>query len=210
MLASIHQRLGDHSAAIADRERAMTIPPRDANDWVARGVNRLVNSPSDALEDFLAALRIDPDDFHALNNASHVYAEWLDDPARAIEMLDRLVAAWPNDASALASRGIMHARIGQVDPAIADAEAASALQPGPREQLQIAGIYALVSAKRSDESVITSKDAKAVSLQWLKRALRNDAALGETARSDSDLAAVRNEDDFHRLIESARTLELNP
>ena len=48
--------LGNIDAAEMDRKAAMEIPPRDADDWVTRGVWRLAESPENALDDFEQAL----------------------------------------------------------------------------------------------------------------------------------------------------------
>ena len=144
MRSQVHQALGDRDAAEADRQAALRITPRDANDWIARGVSRLTDSPADALADFESALRIRADDFHAISNAAYVCAERLEDPQRAIEWLTRLIAIRPQLASAVASRGILRARLGETEAALDDARVASQSSPQGREQLQIAGIYALV------------------------------------------------------------------
>ncbi len=206
MRARLHQQVGNATAASTDRRKAMTIPPRDVNDWVARGVSRLEDSPREALDDFLAALRIQPRDFDALQNSAHVYAERFDDPQHAIEMLDRLVAARPSEASPVASRGILHARLSHFDTAIADAKTAAKLRPGPREQLQIAGVYARASGDPLDGEKMTSEDAQDQALLWLGRALREDPALASTASEDGDLANLRGNANFRRLVGSAMSL----
>ncbi|TWT92434.1 protein kinase domain-containing protein [Stieleria varia] len=208
MRRRIHQTLGNDVAAQADLLTAMSIPPRDANDWVARGVARLDKEPKRAIEDFLSALKIDPSHFDALQNVAHVYAERLNEPRQALPYLDRLVSAWPSKASPVSSRGIIHARLAALDSAIADAKAAEALEPGPREQLQIAGIYAISQAGiNNTENVLPRDEANTLAIRWLGRALRNDPSLAKIASVDVDLASLRRETVFRRLVGSAMTLQ---
>lgn len=211
MRADVNFALGDALAAQADRLAAMDVPPRDANDWVARGVARLADEPEQALADFQSALRIRPADVNAINNAAHVYAEHLGKPESAIELLNRLIEIRPQMASAVASRGILRARTGQTDPALADAAAAIALSPDAREQLQISGIFAIASDKLDDDKM------RADAISWLARALRSDISLASIARNDPDLTSLRSEPQFKAVVGSgmvidsqSRTESLNP
>jgi serine/threonine protein kinase/tetratricopeptide (TPR) repeat protein len=201
MRGKVHQSLGDRAAAEADHHAALSIAPRDVNDWVARGVSRLADSPHDALADFNAALRIRANAPRALNNAAHVYAEVLNQPQLAIPLLTRLVENRPQSASAVASRGILFARLGNSDAALNDARAASELSPTALQQLQIAGIHALVSEQSARE---TNRDA---ALQWLALALRGDVALAQIAKRDADLACLRDDPRFSRLLGNAMMIE---
>jgi tetratricopeptide (TPR) repeat protein len=197
MRGQVHDALGDQKAADADRRTALEIAPRDANDWVARGVSRLASSPKEALNDFKAALRLRPDDTNAIENAAHVYAERLGEPVPAIELLTRLISIRPNSPSAVASRGVLRARLGRTESAAADAHAAAALSPGAREKLQIAGIHALLSDK------LDRDQHRENALIWLARALRTDVGLAPLARGDSDLASLRNDRRFSQLVGNA-------
>ncbi len=201
MRARVYDALGNPDAAAADRQTALDIPPHDADDWVARGVSRLEDSPAAALADFLSALRVRPADVNALQNAAHVYAERLDDPQQAIQMLNRLAAIRPKSAAVAASRGIMHARIGNMASALANAQTASKLSAGGLEQFQIAGIYALAGDSEKKEAY--RDDA----FSWLARALRSDLQLVAIASSDPDLASLRDDPRFGRLVENASIIQ---
>ncbi len=199
MCARVHDSLGDSNASVADRRAARQIPPRDADDWVARGVCQLAGSAQDAQADFEAALRIRPDDFAAINNLAHLYAERLDQPRRAIELLTRLIAIRPSAASPLASRGILRARLGERELAVIDGRMAAERSPTAREQLQIAGIHALLSDQDDQDH--------GTALAWLARALKSDPSLAQTAGNDSDLANLRGNPQFRRLVGSAMIIE---
>ncbi len=201
MRARVHDALGESGAAAADRQAAMLITPRDANDWNARGVSQIATAPREALTDFHEALRIRPGDSRAIENIAHLFAELLDEPKKAIEQLSRLIALRPKLASAFASRGILRARLGEIESALADARAASELSPAGREQLQIAGIHALLLGDTD------SDEFRSQAISWLARALRTDIGLASVARSDSDLANLRNDNDFRRLVSHAMTID---
>ena len=200
--ARVHMAMGNAQLADADRLAASRIEPRDADDWVARGVSLLNDSPEAALADFKSALHIRPNDVKAMNNAAHAYSERLNDPRQAIEMLSRLIAIRPNQASAIASRGILQARTRNWKHAIADAISASKLSPSAREQVQIAGIHAmLIDAQRSP--AIHREEA----ITWLARALKTDMQLARVARDDTDLSNIADDPKFVRLIESGMAIE---
>ncbi|MFK8112037.1 MAG: tetratricopeptide repeat protein, partial [Rubripirellula sp.] len=206
----IHKQLGNAEAAKADLAQAMETPPRDANDWIARGVSQLTDSPGNALEDFAAALRVEPSNFDALRNSAHVYGDVLGKPQRALQLLDQMASVWPEHPLPIASRGIMHARALQLKEAIADAEIAATLSPGARERLQIAGIYALASQNLTEKSEPTSSAAKSRAIDWLRQALRDAPSLAATAIADPDLVNLRPEPAFRALIGGAKRLDASP
>jgi len=201
MRARVHEAMGNSDAAEADRIAALSIEPRDADDWVARGVSRLDDSPLSALEDFESALLVRPSDFNALNNAAHVYAERLDKPKQAISLLSRLAEIRPKSAYIVATRGILLARTGNCPLALADAQRAAERSPSGREQLQISGIHALISDK--DERNVHREKA----FYWLARALRSNLQLATIARDDSDLANLQDDPKFGMMIENALMIE---
>jgi eukaryotic-like serine/threonine-protein kinase len=203
----IHRQLGKLDAAHKDLDAATKLPPQDINDWVARGAQRVANEPKQALRDFQEALRIQPDHFEALQNTAHVYGDIENDAATAILYLDKLVKAYPTSALAAASRGIMRARLGSMELAMADANAAIKLEPSAREQLQIAGIYALALSHTSSTNVVDRNAFSEKAMKWLGKALRSDPSLTAIAINDSDLAALREDIAFRRLINSALTLD---
>ncbi|MCA9135148.1 MAG: protein kinase [Planctomycetales bacterium] len=204
--AEIYEVIGQRELAAADRIAAMQVKPVDADDWVARGNHRLAESPEAALDDYLVAIQIQPFNFHAINNAAYVYAERINQPDKAIEMLTRLCELRPNSAAAVASRGILHARHGEFDSGIADAISAAQLSPGPREQLQIAGIYAMASSEvKSADAEKRQRNA----FTWLAKALRNDVSIAQIAMQDHDLDQIRNDQQFARLIASAGMIDQN-
>lgn len=206
MRAEVHDSLGDSAAAKSDRQNAMTVAPRDANDWVSRGISQLSTSPKAALNDFLTAIRIQPSNVAALKNAAYVYSEQLDQTPMAIEMLSCLIAMRPRSSAAVASRGVLQARLGNQDAALADAITASNLPAGAREFLQIAGIYSLVNAA-SDQDASDRGALHDKSLRWVAKAIRKDLSIARLAATDDDLASVKSDPRFAQLLRSARVIQ---
>lgn len=210
MRARVHRAMGAHDDAVQDTKKALAMTPRDVHDWVSRGSLRLASDPSAALRDFERALAIRPGHPDALNNAAYVCSEKLDQTSKAVDYLNQLVHRRPI-ASSFASRGILFARLSRIDEALDDVKSALTRQPGAREKLQLAGIYALAGQKldqNSDSSVkLSPGEARSNALQWTRLALRQDPALAFVARSDHDLSWINGDTMFQHLIDSAISLE---
>lgn len=204
MRRQVHLAIGNDELAAKDLALALEIAPRDANDWVSRGVHRLPSDANAALTDFRQALDIDPDHYDALQNCAHVHSDILDQPGDAITYLNRMVRAWPKSPLPIASRGIVYGRLKQTDLALSDADRAKALNPGPRECLQVAGIYALALSEITDQAATDS--AKSNAIDWLRRAMRGDPALALVAARDSDLANLQSDPSFRAIVGGAAQL----
>ncbi|MCC9603396.1 protein kinase [Stieleria sp. JC731] len=203
MRAKVLDELGEIELAKVDRHLARSVPPRDANDWNSRGVSRLGNDPQGALDDFEAALRIDGSNAEASMNAAHVYSAILDQPENAIGTLTQLIHHRPNLASAITSRGILYARQGQTKLAMEDAHAATLIEIGAREELQIAGIFALTS-QHLDREVNVDR-----AFSWLSKSLKSDIAIVLLARNDPDLEPLKNDRRFRPMIEISMLIHAN-
>lgn len=197
--ARVFDSLGQKAAAEQARLAAEKTPPVDASDWVALGIHRLASDPQAALKAFQSALTIDPYDVGALNNAAHVLSERLNQPPAAMKLLDRLVEQQTTLATPYASRGILHARIGDIERALDDARSAARREPEALQQLQLAGIYALASATEPDAY-------QTEAIRWLASALSVDPSLASLAAGDQDLAPLRHQPRFQQLLASASLL----
>jgi tetratricopeptide (TPR) repeat protein/TolB-like protein len=95
-----------------------------------------------ALEEFNAALELDPNYGEALNGIAYTYAE-MGDYAQAIEYFKRYAAVSPGDANPFDSMGDLYFRMGQLDEALAKYKEAIEVKPDFMSSLNIAYIYAL-------------------------------------------------------------------
>jgi tetratricopeptide (TPR) repeat protein len=178
----------------------------DERSWIARGLARLGSDPAAALADFDQALTLDPTSRDALQNKAHVLAEKL--PAKtpdekqqltlqAIEQLDKALALYPDFAPARSGRGVLLARLGKRDAAVADARGALQRDTRPEVLYQVACIYALTVKEQPDDRL--------EALRLLAAALRQGYG-HELLEIDSDLDLIRNNPEFRKLVTAARTL----
>lgn len=189
-------KLGKAEEAVSARIEALGLKPFDAIDWVSRAALRL-RPPTDiegALNDLDEALKLDPKCYDALMSRASILSERLGLTADGIKTLDVLLKAHPADANALASRGVLHARLGRFEEARADARAAVRLEPLPRVRYKVAGIYALTSREAPDD--------RAVALRHLTTALELDPSLATLPKIDPDLTPIRESAEVRSLLRS--------
>ena len=196
--ALIREAMGKHDEARADRQQGLAIRPIDDKGWVARGMSLLRGDPEQAAHEWEQGIQRFPHSKSLLQNLSHVYGDRLNRPDAALEYADQLVAMSPNDSAALASRAVIHARIGKVDAALRDGERAAASQPSALTSLQLACVYSLVSLTKPAEAN--------QAIRHLQRALAIDPKLGRRAASDGDLAALQTNPEFKSLLAAAAKL----
>lgn len=189
--ARMHRRAGHADLAARDERTAMSRDPQDAEGWVARGVYLLPAEPRNALAAFEAALRHDPRSLEALRDSAHVLAEYLREPRRAIDALSRAIEFYPDCAPAVLGRGVLYAREGDREAALADARLGLKLDRGPEAHYQAACIYSLASR------TVGADAEQAIGLLFAAVHLGFDR---ELARRDPDLAPIRTHRDFSRLV----------
>jgi len=199
---------GDKAGADEDFAEGMRREPADDKSWIARGLARLERAPkqapqreqafAQALADFDEALKLNPRSRAALRNKAHVFAEKLDRPEDAIAALDRVVQHHPDFPTAYAERGVMHARLGNRDLALADAQAALERDNSPPLRYQTACIYALTAR--------THPKDREPALRLLRDALRLGYGAGFLA-DDKDLDAIRTHPEFRRLQDAVTALQ---
>ncbi len=195
----IRTALGNRTGAAQDHDEGIRRTPQDELSWIARGVARLADEPIEALADFRQALKLNPQSPSALQNIAHVLSEQLGDQDGAIATLNRLVAAEPDNASALAGRGVLLARQKQRDASMRDAQAALAATDIPLIIYQVGCIYAINAATHPEDA------HRAV--QLIARALRRDPELAKVASHDTDLDAIRHHAELKAVLNAARTLQ---
>jgi tetratricopeptide (TPR) repeat protein len=197
MRARVREKAGDRDGAQRDREEGLRRFPADEHSWVARGVARLPREPEAALADFDQALALNPRSLAALQNKAHVLA---DKPGRleeAIAVLNQAVALYPDYVAARSGRGVLHARLGQREAALQDAEESLRRDTKPATLYQVAGIYAQTSPGNPDD--------RRQALQLLSSALRKGFGI-DLLDKDTDLDPIRDDAEFQRLASATRDL----
>lgn len=191
--------LGDRTGASADHRKGLDTVPTDEKSWVSRGLAKLSSDPAGALADFREATKLNPDSLDGLRNIAHVLSERMEDPAGAIEALDRIIDAGIEDSGAYAGRAVLHARAGRVQPAVDDIRRALEIDQEPLTRYQAACVYSLLAEKEAAYRV-QAHALLASSMKDLPRVL-----LGFAER-DPDLKAMRETEDWKKLTDAARAL----
>lgn len=202
--ARFRQQQQDEVGAAEDREAGLRFVPTDAVGWVTRGIAKLPINPNDAvtkpdpkgaLADFEQALVLEPSYLDALRNKAHVLSRYQKDNEGSLAVLTETLRHYPRDVGSWAGRGVLHARLGKKAEALRDADQALALDYSPKNQYQVAGIYALLSKD--------DPEARAEAFRLLKSALLGGFGF-EYLDIDRDLDPIRNDPRFRQTIESAR------
>ncbi|MCS7047149.1 MAG: tetratricopeptide repeat protein, partial [Gemmataceae bacterium] len=194
--ADVRRRRGNDIGATQDYDQGMTMPPTDEASWIERGLARLEREPKAALDDFNAALQLNPRSRDALQNKAHVLAEHLHQLGEAITVLDRLIELYPDFLLAYGSRGVYHARLGHIEAARRDADYCLSRDHSPFGLYQQASLLALLA--RHDPAIT------AEALRVFEQALQSGFNDLDLIDSDSDIDAIRSHPQFRRLIASAR------
>jgi serine/threonine protein kinase/Tfp pilus assembly protein PilF len=199
--AAVRAKLGDAPGAKLDRQEGLRIEPDDAPSWIDRGYARLASpgkgAAEGALADFEKALELNPRSAAALQNKAHVLAERLGRPAEAVAVLNKAIDLYSGYVPALLGRGVLLARTGKREEAIADARRALELSNQPLTFYQTSNIYALTSKQQPED--------RFQAFPLLSLALRGGFGL-DVVDQDSDMDPIRQEPEFRRLVQAARQL----
>ena len=196
--ARFRHSISDATGAAEDYQQGLAARPNDDLSWVARGTARLPNDPQGALADYEQALNNNPRCVSALQNLSHVLSEQLGRKEEAIDVLNQLIALAPDDADAIAGRGVLLARMKQLDAAEQDAKRLLSLQPTPLQVYQAACIYALLVDERPE--------FEALAVQLVADALRQQPGLISIAKMDTDIDNIRKSLTFQTSLDALEKL----
>jgi eukaryotic-like serine/threonine-protein kinase len=209
MRARVWDKCGENAKAKADRDKGLALEPSDEKSWIARGLARLPADARGALADFDQALVLNPLSTDALQNKAHVLTEHLPAPTEAdklrqtqeaIAVLDKALHIRPDYVPARSGRGVLLARLGEREPALADAREVLRRDSSPRTIYEVACVYALTAKENPDD--------KLEAFRLLATALRQGFG-HEFIETDDDLLALRSSPEFTRLVEAARALKKN-
>jgi tetratricopeptide (TPR) repeat protein len=141
---------GDFDRAIADYTKAIEIDPKDTNAYNNRGSDYETKGDFErAIADFTKAIEIDPKDADAYINRCWLRATANRDLTLAFADCDTGLRLAPNDANDLDSLGFLYLRLGRLDEAIADYDAA--LKTNPRLAGSLYG-RGLAKRKKGDQA----------------------------------------------------------
>jgi eukaryotic-like serine/threonine-protein kinase len=183
------EALGDRPGAERDRREGIEKVPTDEQSFLTRGFYLIGSAPEKALEDFNAALKINPRSEVALKNQAHVLAEHLGKTEAAIEPMTKLIEFHPEQPLFRADRGVLYARLGQSESA--RKEAAESLKHNPPGEVlyRVGCIHALLA---------TTDDDRSRAVHYLSLALK--AGFGaEHLAKDRDLDNLRENPSFRQL-----------
>jgi serine/threonine protein kinase/tetratricopeptide (TPR) repeat protein len=117
-----------------------------------------------------ASARGDPNNAAVLVTLAQTYLR-KGQPARALEPMNRVLAARPADAVALAVRGVVLARLGNDRQAAADLAAARSIQP---DDPRVWGLHGLFLAERGEADLAASELARAIARLPLRESYWED------------------------------------
>jgi eukaryotic-like serine/threonine-protein kinase len=177
---------------------AMQRQPEPALEWYAKAIA--------TLEGALRQVEVDATARRCLRDAHWLrakaldldlkrYAEAVPDWGRAVEL-----ASGPERTELRLRRAVCRVRVGQVDAATREAEAV-ATNSYPATLFHAARVFALAAARPEETGASLSKEAcaqRAVAL--LRQAVAKEAKLAEHIKRDDDLAALRQRDDFKKML----------
>ena len=196
--AAVREKAKDLEGANRDREIGMRLKPTDEQSWVARGLARMDKDPKGAIADFDEAIKLNPQSFPALQNKAHVLADLVKDDREAVQVLDTILAKYPENPMARAGRGVSLARLGQREKALADAEDALLTDTRPPNLYQVACIYALTSRQNPQDRLRA--------FELLSYGLKGGFGL-DIVDSDNDLDPIRQTPEFRRIVTAAREIQ---
>ena len=128
------RELDRHQDALAAYDRAVELFTQDApGQWVvyfARGISRERTGDWEGSEaDFNKALELQPEQPQVLNYLGYSYVERQENLPRALDMIERAVAAMPDSGYIADSLGWVYYRLGRYQEAVAPMEKAVELMP---------------------------------------------------------------------------------
>jgi tetratricopeptide (TPR) repeat protein len=145
-----HHAMGDFDRAIADYTKVIEIDPRSEAAFNNRGSDYEAKGDFErAAADFTKAIEIDPKDADAYINRCWLRATTNRDLTLAFADCDTGLRLAPNDANGLDSLGFLYLRLGRLDEALADYDAALKANPRLADSLYGRG---LAKRKKGDHA----------------------------------------------------------
>ena len=200
-LATALQALGKNDEAAAAYEKFLQLQPTDEDSLVERGIALIQEGRLDeALQDFDAALILNPHSVNAWQTRAHVFSEKKQELKPAIESFNKVVEIEQNNPEKLATRGVLLARAGDRIAAYRDAKTALQLSQSGDTLYRVAGIYALTSQHEPGDK------KRAIGL--LSAAfLREPGTVLKYLEIDPDLQSLKSEPEFAEIQKAIARLQ---
>jgi tetratricopeptide (TPR) repeat protein len=197
----VHKKLSNDGEARDDMGRALAQAPDDEEGLVARGLAHEEDGDMEAaLADFTEAVQRYPRSAAGLRDKAFILSDKLGRDREALAPLDRLIELYPAYARAWGARGVVRARLGLRDDALADVQKALQLDPvSGRSQDQAACAYALTAANHP-----TDRDE---AFRFLCQSLRKGRSWDRLPDS-TDLAPLRSDPRFAELVRTSELLQM--
>ncbi len=199
--AQAHRNLGNTTQAEADYSTFLKLEPTDETSCIERGICLLQEGRTqEAASDFARAIQLNPRSIESWQNTAHLHSEIKHDIQPAIEAMSRVVEILPDDATSVATRGVLYARSGNRTAALQDAEKALSLSHSGETLYRVAGIFAQTSRLNNED--------KRTALGLLSGAVLHDpqTVIGYLNR-DTDLDPLREEPEFTQIQSFVRQLQ---
>jgi tetratricopeptide (TPR) repeat protein len=181
-----------------DRQAAAGCEPRTEMEYLTRGWSRLPKHPNEALADFRAASRLNPQSGTALRQQVYVLSDLLGKNEDALKTITRLVEMYPEDTAARAHKALVHARLGDRNSAIKEAEKVEAAEKNPNVLFQLGRAYSLTSRFHAEDQ------SKAISL--LNRAFLGGFRHMTAYQSCAELEPLRGTIEFEAFLVRIREM----
>lgn len=200
----VHQQLDRAAEAEADLKKFLELEPTDLKSWLTRGLaHAKVNQSEQAIADFEMSTRLDPESADAWQNLAMVQGEILNELELAIDAISEVIALRSTDPKPLATRGVLQARAGRRDAALADAHAALELKSDADTLFRAAGIFALTS-----QQVEADRDTAFELLR--AAAYREPESVLSRLEANQNFEALRQQPEYQRTLASLRQLAGQP
>lgn len=189
--------LGRSDEAAHDREKGIGMAPTSVEGWIQRALARRKVDPEGALADLKAAQAMNPQSRKALQNEAAILSMRNRDED-AVDVLTKLIELSPTNATNVLGRGLLRARLGDRDGALADAERARRHVISATHQFQLARLFAQTSrfADTDQERAVGH----------LRRALKLRPGLVAVALADHDLRPITDRRDVQVSLAAAKQL----
>ncbi len=222
--AQIHAMLGHGSEQQADVARALAAKPRTEEDWIVHALLNLDAGKTDAaVEELGQALVRFPNSLDARQNLAHIYSDVANQPNLAMQQMEALIQADPENPVRLAGRAVLLARQGQIELALEDLRQATAGDPKlPIIQYQIASCYSLIANHQELKGVNDDRQrseldrTRKFAQSWFAKSILHDPQLMAIIETDADFVWFRKQPEYSvirnaiEVLTKAQQREPNP